>query len=77
MRVLPSCRCVSPSAWTLAPPQKFIFAQRFRKRDPKDAEEIEYMENLFDALCSALAEPYVKQLFLDSEGIELMIILMK
>jgi hypothetical protein len=35
------------------------------------------MENLFDALCSALAEPSVKQLFLDGEGVELMIILMK
>lgn len=52
-------------------------AQRYRRRDPKDSEETEYMENLFDALCSALSEPSVKRLFLDAEGVELMIILMK
>lgn len=49
----------------------------FRKRDPRDADETEYMENLFDALCSALSEVETKQALLDSEGIELMVLMMK
>ena len=35
------------------------------------------MENIFNCLCTALAEPEMKQLFLDAEGVELMIIMMK
>jgi beta-catenin-like protein 1 len=35
------------------------------------------MENAFDALCSALAEPELKETFLESEGVELMVICMK
>lgn len=35
------------------------------------------MENLFDALCSALAEPEIKKLFFEAEGVELMIIMTK
>lgn len=35
------------------------------------------MENVFDSLCSALAEPEIKQLFLDSEGVDLMVLMMK
>ncbi|KAF9453073.1 DUF1716-domain-containing protein [Macrolepiota fuliginosa MF-IS2] len=49
----------------------------FRRRDPVDADEIEFMENLFDALCSALDEPPIKKLFLDSEGPDLMVLMMK
>ncbi|KAG8919051.1 hypothetical protein FRC02_001962 [Tulasnella sp. 418] len=49
----------------------------YRKRDPVDADEAEFMENLFDALCSALSEPENKKLFLDGEGVELMVIMMK
>ena len=33
------------------------------------------MENVFDVLCSALAEPEIKQQFLDSEGVDLMILM--
>ncbi|KAJ3554103.1 hypothetical protein NM688_g3281 [Phlebia brevispora] len=50
---------------------------RYRKRDPADADETEFMENVFDALCSALGEPETKKLFLDSEGIDLMVLMMK
>ncbi|KAF9652244.1 DUF1716-domain-containing protein [Thelephora ganbajun] len=50
---------------------------QFRRRDPADGEETEFMENVFDALCSALAEPENKQLFLDSEGVDLMVLIMK
>jgi hypothetical protein len=35
------------------------------------------MENVFDALCSALTEPSIKSLFLASEGIDLMALMMK
>jgi beta-catenin-like protein 1 len=35
------------------------------------------MENVFDALCSSLAEPENKRLFLDSEGVDLMVLMMK
>ncbi|KAG8891004.1 hypothetical protein FRB98_000013 [Tulasnella sp. 332] len=49
----------------------------YRKKDPSDADEVEFMENLFDALCSTLAEPEIKKLFVESEGVELMVIMMK
>jgi len=35
------------------------------------------MENVFDALCSTLVEPEIKSLFLKSEGIDLMVLMMK
>ena len=35
------------------------------------------MENIFNCLCSLLAEPELKQTFLESEGVELMVIFMK
>lgn len=50
---------------------------QFRRRDPVDADEAEFMENLFDALCSALAEPEVKSFFLASEGVDLMLLMMR
>jgi beta-catenin-like protein 1 len=42
-----------------------------------DADETEFMENVFDTLCSALGEPEVKTLFLASEGVDLMILMMR
>lgn len=51
--------------------------QEYRKRNPFDADETEFMENLFDALCSALNERSIKQLFLDAEGPDLMILMIK
>lgn len=53
------------------------WGQQYRKRDPVDADEAEFMENVFDTLCSALGEPENKKLFLDSEGIDLMVLMMK
>ena len=35
------------------------------------------MENVFDALCAALTEPENKKLFLDAEGVDLMVLMMK
>ncbi|KAH6914867.1 Catenin-beta-like protein [Coprinopsis sp. MPI-PUGE-AT-0042] len=50
---------------------------QYRRKDPSDADETEYMENLFDALCSALTEPSIKKQFLEAEGPDLMILMMK
>ncbi|KAG0204387.1 hypothetical protein BGX28_003639 [Mortierella sp. GBA30] len=49
----------------------------YKRKDPKDPDEIEMIENLFDGLCSALAEKQNKRLFLEGEGIELMVIMIK
>lgn len=35
------------------------------------------MENLFDTLCSALSEAAVKKLFLEAEGPDLMVLMIK
>ena len=51
--------------------------KQYRRKDPADADEIEFMENVFDALCSALTEPDNKAKFLEGEGVELMVIMMK
>lgn len=54
-----------------------LTCQQYRNKDPEDSEEVEFMENIFNCLCTALAEPEMKALFLDAEGVELMIIMMK
>lgn len=53
--------------------------QQYRKKDPGDSEEVEFMENVFDALCSLLSEESGagKKAFVEAEGVELMIIMMK
>ncbi|GAA5864687.1 hypothetical protein JCM1840_002201 [Sporobolomyces johnsonii] len=59
----------------------------YRKRDPASADETEFMENVFDALCSCLSSAVppsassashpVKSAFLAGEGVELMLLLLK
>ncbi|KAJ3280005.1 hypothetical protein HK104_000993 [Borealophlyctis nickersoniae] len=49
----------------------------YKKKDPKDPDEIEMMENVFDCLCSVLAEPENKRKFVEEEGLELMLIMIK
>lgn len=78
------CRCVpqlsfarNESLITDGPFPRLSCTQAYRKVDPQDQEEEEFMENAFDALCSALAEPELKHTFLESEGTELMVICMK
>ncbi|KAL7420182.1 hypothetical protein Q5752_005148 [Cryptotrichosporon argae] len=56
--------------------QLTVLAQ-YRKTDPKDSEELEFMENIFNCVCSLLAQPEGKTQFLEAEGVELMIIMMK
>ncbi|THV08501.1 DUF1716-domain-containing protein [Dendrothele bispora CBS 962.96] len=50
---------------------------QYRRKDPSNADETEFMENVFDCLCSALVEPTNKQLFVDAEGPDLMVLMMK
>ncbi|GAA6041742.1 hypothetical protein JCM8097_008308 [Rhodosporidiobolus ruineniae] len=64
----------------------------YRKSDPKTGDEEEYMENVFDALCSCLSSPLppstntstlapiphpVKRAFYDAEGVELLVLMLK
>ncbi|KAK9718191.1 hypothetical protein K7432_005655 [Basidiobolus ranarum] len=49
----------------------------YKRKDPKDADEVEFMENVFDALSSCLQEPESKAIFLECEGNELMLIMLK
>lgn len=50
----------------------------YRKRDPaKDTPEEEYVENLFDALTCAVDEAEGKTKFVEAEGVELCLIMLK
>ncbi|KAI1389304.1 DUF1716-domain-containing protein [Hypoxylon trugodes] len=50
----------------------------YRKRDPeKGGEEEEYMENLFEALTCLADEPEGKTKFVEAEGVELCLIMLK
>ena len=50
----------------------------YRKRDPeKDSNEEEYVENLFDGLTCALDEDNGKQKFVEAEGVELCLIMLR
>ncbi|KAI8148878.1 Catenin-beta-like protein [Fennellomyces sp. T-0311] len=49
----------------------------YRKKDPVDDDETEMMENFFNTLCSGLNEPEIKEKFLEGEGNELMLIMLK
>lgn len=49
----------------------------YRKLDPEKGEEEEYMENLFEALTSIVDEPEGKTKYIEAEGIELCLIMLK
>ncbi len=40
-------------------------------RDPKASDEEEYLENLFDVLCSCLMQPFSRTAFFEAEGASL------
>ncbi|WFD22352.1 hypothetical protein MEQU1_001022 [Malassezia equina] len=50
---------------------------RYRHADPHDAEEAEFLENTVDALCASLDVPDNRAQLLESEGLELMILLLR
>ncbi|CAH8331833.1 unnamed protein product [Eruca vesicaria subsp. sativa] len=49
----------------------------YKSRDPKTPDEEEMLENLFDCLCCLLMPLENKERFVNAEGVELMIIIMK
>ncbi|KAF2583811.1 hypothetical protein F2Q70_00037840 [Brassica cretica] len=49
----------------------------YKSRDPKTPDEEEMLENLFDVLCCLLMPLENKERFVNAEGVELMIIIMK
>ncbi|KAG6001696.1 hypothetical protein E4U21_003898 [Claviceps maximensis] len=53
-------------------------AATYRKRDPdKGGEEEEYMQNIFEALTCMADQPEGKSKFVDAEGVELCLIMLK
>ncbi|XP_031552386.1 beta-catenin-like protein 1 isoform X2 [Actinia tenebrosa] len=49
----------------------------YKRYDPTASDELEYMENLFNCLCSALMYNPNKDLFLKGEGLQLMILMLR
>lgn len=49
----------------------------YKRRDPNSPDEVEMMENLFDSLCSALMCTPNRERFLQGEGLQLMILMLK
>merc|ERR1712224_1057159 len=49
----------------------------YRKRDPEDAEESEFSNNMFDCLCSLMLLPKQQLIFGKVQGLELMIRMMR
>lgn len=51
--------------------------QAYRKKDAGSEDESEMVENLFNSMCSLLNENENRVRFLEAEGIELMVIMLK
>jgi beta-catenin-like protein 1 len=49
----------------------------YKARDPETAEEEEFIENAFDVLCAVLMEPGAKRAFVEADGAELMVLILK
>ncbi|KAJ1811881.1 hypothetical protein LPJ75_003929, partial [Coemansia sp. RSA 2598] len=49
----------------------------YRKRVPEDAAEIEFVENIIDAVCVLVSTPQGKQAFEMLEGVELLVLMQK
>ncbi|GMH44993.1 hypothetical protein BSKO_12950 [Bryopsis sp. KO-2023] len=50
---------------------------QFKSRDPQTDDESEFLSNQFDALCSCLLLPENRAKFVESEGMELMLLILK
>ena len=56
---------------TVSSPQRFALTVTrlfMHRRDPKASDEEEYLENLFDVLCSCLMQPFSRTAFFEAEG---------
>jgi len=49
----------------------------FKSRDPADEHEEEWLENVFDALCASVSVPRNRDTFIECEGIELMLLVLR
>ncbi len=49
----------------------------YKNKLPSSDDETEYVENLFNALCATLMTPKNRQVFVDAEGVELMVLILK
>ena len=49
----------------------------FKRHDPSGLEEIEFMENMFNCLCSSLLYPGNRDKFLNGEGLQLMNLMLR
>lgn len=49
----------------------------YKRKDPQNSEEEEFVENAFDVLCNVLLLPEGQEFFLKDEGLELLIIMIK
>jgi beta-catenin-like protein 1 len=50
---------------------------RYKRKDASSEDESEMVVNFFNALTSLVNEPENKKRFFDSEGVELMVIMLK
>ena len=49
----------------------------WKRKDPKDTEEAELVQNIFNVICSALLQAKNQKALVDGEGIELMVIMLQ
>jgi len=61
----------------LVDPSLLFTLQMYKRHDPSSVEEIEFMENLFNSLCTALMLPANRERFLRGEGIQLMNLMLR
>ena len=54
-----------------------LVLQTYKRHDPHNAEEIEFMENLFNSLCSCLMFAPNRDRFLRGEGLQLMNLMLR
>lgn len=50
---------------------------RYRKKDAALGEEVEMVENIFNVMCLILSEPVNQSKFMEAEGLELMLLMIK
>jgi beta-catenin-like protein 1 len=55
----------------------FSFFKYYKRHSPSSADEYEYMENLFDCLCSCLMLASNRLKFLKGEGLQLMRLILR
>ena len=57
--------------------KEYCIFQSYKRNDPSNKEELEYMENLFDSMCSCLMRNENRANFLRGEGLQLMNLMLR